>query len=197
MGARVYIPSLGRFAQTDPVQGGTPNSYVYPTDPVNSVDITGTAEQKLGSWGWWGSTLKDFAKGVYEQPIFGLKTLVVDPVKQMTKSDSTASERAGAAGMLLLNVTPAGKGAKAGKLVFGGLKGIKAADLALAKRFGYSKQLASRSHGQTIYTSKNGRSYITRDIDSHRGGYWKRYVKRGGQWVREGTYTQNMIRIGK
>jgi RHS repeat-associated protein len=46
MGARVYIASLGRFLQTDPVPGGTPNSYVYPTDPVNKEDTN-------GKWGWY------------------------------------------------------------------------------------------------------------------------------------------------
>jgi RHS repeat-associated protein len=41
MGARVYLPTIGRFAQVDPIEGGVDNNYVYPTDPVNSYDLTG------------------------------------------------------------------------------------------------------------------------------------------------------------
>jgi RHS repeat-associated protein len=41
MGARTYVPVLGRFLQTDPVEGGTLNSYVYALDPVNTYDLTG------------------------------------------------------------------------------------------------------------------------------------------------------------
>jgi RHS repeat-associated protein len=42
MGARSYIPQLGRFLQTDPIIGGSANAYAYTFgDPVNSSDPSG------------------------------------------------------------------------------------------------------------------------------------------------------------
>ena len=41
MGARVYIPTLGRFLSVDPIEGGTDNNYVYANDPVNESDLDG------------------------------------------------------------------------------------------------------------------------------------------------------------
>jgi RHS repeat-associated protein len=42
MGARSYIPQLGRFLTPDPVNGGSANAYDYADqDPVNNLDLNG------------------------------------------------------------------------------------------------------------------------------------------------------------
>ena len=42
MGARSYVPQLGRFLQTDPIPGGSANAYAYVFgDPVDESDVTG------------------------------------------------------------------------------------------------------------------------------------------------------------
>lgn len=70
----------------------------------------------------------------------------------------------------------------------------------LARQLKYKKKIPANkvpfnSHGQDAY--QKGQKMITQDIDGHNGGVWKRFEKRGGNWVREGTYNADLTkRIG-
>jgi RHS repeat-associated protein len=68
MGARLYIPSLGRFTSVDPIKGGTQNDYVYPSDPVNGNDFSGKFSFFGINLGGWGGAIALFARPAVPLP---------------------------------------------------------------------------------------------------------------------------------
>lgn len=73
---------------------------------------------------------------------------------------------------------------------------------ALSEKLGYSKVNGQQFHGQVIITNKKASRelrYITQDLDSHNGGYWKAAssIKNlRSKTTRSGTYDMFLRRIG-
>lgn len=86
MGARTYLPTVGRFLQTDPVEGGTANAYTYVNDPINNSDYN-------GKWGWnsfvnWVSNaVRTVAKiiGTAVRTVVNIAKRVIDTVKKVVR----------------------------------------------------------------------------------------------------------------
>jgi RHS repeat-associated protein len=68
MGARSYVPELGRFLQPDPIPGGSADAYAYTYgDPVNTADPSG--ELTYGFSSWLQATNNQEAKEVTEREV--------------------------------------------------------------------------------------------------------------------------------
>jgi RHS repeat-associated protein len=68
MGARSYVPEIGRFLQPDPVEGGSANAYAYTYgDPVNTSDPSG--EFTVATPAWVGEFLSEEATVATEAAI--------------------------------------------------------------------------------------------------------------------------------
>lgn len=105
MGARVYIPTLGRFLQMDPVDGGTLNGYVYVADPINSSDYN-------GKWGFGDFIASVVA--VVRAVVKAVATPVVTVVKAMARVVSATSAPAKPAST---KSATAGKAASSGRYI--------------------------------------------------------------------------------
>ena len=80
MGARVYIPVLGRFLQVDSVEGGGDNAYAYVNDPVNEDDLDGKIALLVAFVAWQLGRI-----AVQQTVKFAVKHAAKHAVKQVTK----------------------------------------------------------------------------------------------------------------
>jgi RHS repeat-associated protein len=166
MGARVYIPALGRFLQVDPVQGGTDNNYVYPTDPVNDFDLDGTFSWKRAlSFVTTVATIASFIPGPIGLVATGVA--VAGNLAQGKRGDALLAAGGGALGVLRL-ATKASSIARVAKSGIGnyGLGGANkvTANLAKSKFLGKSPIRKAGS-----YFNRNGR-YSVRGPSTKRNG---------------------------
>jgi RHS repeat-associated protein len=183
MGQRVYIPGTGRFLQIDSIEGGTPNNYVYPPDPINDFDLTGTIGYKKWFTDRWSNVKSGFKKAQQTG----------DKVSKWC--DRGYWNGVGCnAGFSLMTLGKGSRGARepVSKMTRFEVR-IKAQTLGYTKTIPANK-VPFDSHGQPAY--QKGSRYITPDVDAHKGGVWKMYEVKGGQPKRLGTYDEKLNRIG-
>jgi RHS repeat-associated protein len=88
MGARVYLSSIGRFAQMDPVFHGGVNAYTYVLDPINSSDPSGMCDVYM--------SLQGCAATVYD----------LQPTGGVSQAPTTSTTRLQSASNYTINTRP-------------------------------------------------------------------------------------------
>jgi RHS repeat-associated protein len=97
MGARSYIPQLGRFLQPDPISGGSADAYAYTYgDPINTADPSG--ELTYGFSGWLKAANNQEAKEVAEREVARETLEREEAERRAAEAEAAAAAAAAASG---------------------------------------------------------------------------------------------------
>ena len=88
MGARVYIPVLGRFLQVDPIEGAGDTAYTYVNDPVNEDDLDGKIAPLIAFAAWQLGRI-----AVQQVVKYAVKHAATQAAKQVTKKAAVHSTK--------------------------------------------------------------------------------------------------------
>ncbi len=141
MGARQYVPGLGRFLSVDPITGGNSNDYNYPNDPINGNDLS-------GNWSW-GDTWA----------VVGIVALVAVSIVLTVSVVGSAGDVATGAGIAALGADIAADGAVDA--------GAEAAGEGVAQEAEAAEAAAPKIHGNSLNSPRLTRLY---QIVERRGG---------------------------
>ncbi|RDI68442.1 RHS repeat-associated protein [Nocardia pseudobrasiliensis] len=169
MGARTYLPVLGRFLQVDPVAGGSANDYDYVNgDPINSFDLAGTI-----SW----SGVVDIATNAAEVASF-----VPGPIGTVAAGVATAGQLAqgnyAAAAADAVGMIPGGK--LAGSIV----KGVEKEAPAVEKAVEKTSFVGPKNYSEYQDVTK-GNSVPNRKTDTTRGSFERNLEQSGWEKPRK------------